>query len=199
MKNISIVAVFITLAIIASIIWFKSQNTDQQLNNPAPWPELGEVVYVHNQVPIYSNGTEVYKSHGKHYSADGYYYGRKWQCVEFVKRYYYDAHNHSMPNVWGHAKDFYDIKTTHGTVNSDRGMLQFKNGSNEKPEVNDLLVWNNGPYGHVAIVSAVNKNSITLVQQNMRNAAEAKIELNIQSGIYSINGTNPPVGWLRLP
>lgn len=191
--------VFIILAIVTTAIWFKSQNTAQQLNNPTPWPRLGEIVFIHNQVPIYSNGTEVYKSYGKHYSADGYYYGRKWQCVEFVKRYYYDSHNHRMPNVWGHAKDFFDTKTAHGTVNSDRGMLQFNNGSNEKPAVNDLLVWNSGPYGHVAIISQVNEDSITLVQQNIRNAAEAEIELSNQGSIYSINGTTPPAGWLRLP
>jgi len=70
--------------------------------------KLGDIVYTHNNVPIYSNGDAVYQSHGKHFSKDGYYYGRKWQCVEFIKRYFYDYCGHSMPNVWGHAKDFFD-------------------------------------------------------------------------------------------
>ncbi|MEO1856731.1 MAG: hypothetical protein ABGY95_05115 [Rubritalea sp.] len=68
------------------------------------WPEHGKIVHTHNGVPIYSNGTQVFKSSGKHTTEDGYYYGRKWQCVEFIKLYYHDAHDHHMPNVWGSPK-----------------------------------------------------------------------------------------------
>lgn len=43
-----------------------------------------------NGIAVYNNGTEYEKSYGKSYSADSScYYGKKWQCVEFVKRYYH--------------------------------------------------------------------------------------------------------------
>ena len=42
--------------------------------------------------------------------------------------------------------------------NPDRGLLQYTNGSKTVPEVGDLVVldgWKGNPYGHVAIISAV--------------------------------------------
>ena len=60
-------------------------------------------------VPVYDNGLLYFRNHGKNYSKDGYYFGQKWQCVEFVKRFYYQAKNHRMPDVMGHAKSFFDF------------------------------------------------------------------------------------------
>lgn len=40
----------------------------------------------------------------------GYYYGYKWQCVEYIKRFYYEAKGHKMPDSYGNAKDFWRIK-----------------------------------------------------------------------------------------
>lgn len=177
--------------------WKQKESPPTPPKPQEPWPDVGEQVHSYNNVPIYSNGEKVYTSYGKHYAESGYYYGRKWQCVEFVKRYYHDAHNHRMPNVWGHAKSFFNTTVKHGELNSERGMRQFTNGSTEKPEVDDLLVWNEGEYGHVAIISEVNEDSITVVQQNIKNAATASYPLTRSNKRFTIQSKPRPAGWLR--
>lgn len=67
---------------------------------------IGKVIDSYKEVQVYYNGSDYSKNHGKNYSEDGYYYGYKWQCVEFIKRFYYLAKNHRMPDVYGNAKDF---------------------------------------------------------------------------------------------
>ena len=86
---------------------------------------------------------------------DGYNIGLKYQCVEFVKRYYFERFDHRMPNSYGHAKNFFDSKLVDGMLNPDRGLLQFRNGSASMPQVDDLLVldgWRGNPYGQPAPV-----------------------------------------------
>ncbi len=49
----------------------------------------GVVVDSHNGVSVYDHGPIVARSHGRHYAKDGTYFGQRWQCVEYVKRYLY--------------------------------------------------------------------------------------------------------------
>ena len=164
-----------------------------------PNAEAREIVTTYRNIPIYSNGSDYTKSHGKHYADQGYYYGQKWQCVEFVKRFYYDAFNHQMPSVWGHAKDFYKIDIPHGSLNSERGMLQFENGGNMKPRPDDLLVFNSSAFGHVAVISAVHDDNIEVVQQNIAGSPRQIHPLIYKNGRYLIGSMRKPIGWLRLP
>ena len=66
---------------------------------------IGEVVDEFNGVKVYFNGAVEHVG-GRNLAADGYNLGLKYQCVEFVKRYYYERFGHKMPNSFGHAKDF---------------------------------------------------------------------------------------------
>ena len=102
---------------------------------------------------------------------DGYNLGLKYQCVEFIKRYYYEFLQHKMPDSYGHAKSFFDHRVSSGNENKQRGLTQFKNGYGQIPEVNDILVYKAtkfNPYGHVSIVSNVDVKNKTLeiIQQN---------------------------------
>ncbi len=146
-------------------------------------------------INVYYNGFSTGQSHGKHFAKDGYYFGRKWQCVEFVKRYYYMHLGYTFPDGWGHAKDFFDAKLSSGSVNKRRGLLQFSNGDKELPKVNDLLVYNHGKYGHVAIVALVGDNYVEIVQQNVFFTARKKLSLH---GTFIDAGKHAPIGWLRL-
>jgi len=193
-KALTILIICATVAVI-----YKQNRTVPTTSTPKkPWPPLGEIAHTYNNIPIYSNGEATYKSHGKHYAKDGYYYGKKWQCVEFIKRYYHHAHNHHMPDTYGHAKDFYDTSLPHGKNNPSRNMVQYKNNSSEPPKPNDLLVWNSGKFGHVAIITQVTKNSITVVQQNVKNHAIQTIPYVKKNKTHQIITNPPPVGWLRL-
>lgn len=160
----------------------------------------GEVIDTYRGVTVHGNGRVYTRSHGRHYSATKprYYYGQKWQCVEYIKRFYFDAFDHRMPDVWGHAIDFYDPKVAHGRINTRRGMRQYKNGENEKPRVDDLVVIHRSRYGHVAVISKVEANRVQVVQQNMPTTREW-IALDTSGGRYTLKTQHYPVlGWLRV-
>ncbi|MCP5535932.1 MAG: CHAP domain-containing protein [Akkermansiaceae bacterium] len=161
---------------------------------------MGAIVDRERGVAIHSNGKDCYESHGEHYSNDdGYYYGRCWQCVEFVKRYYHDRFHHHMPDVWGHAKSFFNTSLKHGEINRDRALVQYRNGGDEKPRAEDLLVYTHGEYGHVAIISKVEADSVEVVQQNIAGLPRVRLPLVKTADGWLLGGTNKPAGWLRLP
>lgn len=132
-----------------------------------PGHRVGEVLDSLNGVKVYYNGG-VGHVESRH-TADGYNLGLRYQCVEFVKRYYYERFHHRMPDAYGHAKDFFDPALADGALNGKRNLLQFRNGGETKPAPEDLAVfaptiWNR--YGHVAIVSRVTDAELEIIQQN---------------------------------
>ncbi|MEC7985498.1 MAG: CHAP domain-containing protein [Myxococcota bacterium] len=152
--------------------------------------QCGDVVATHNNVNVYSNGMGINScAEGRHMSEDNYSYGLRWQCVEFVRRYYKDHLNHKMPVRWGHAKDYFAEDIGHGKRNPDRDLLQYRNGRSEKPKADDLLVCPNMAlgYGHVAIIKAVGGDYVELIQQNTRYAIEKK-KLYQTNGNWTIEG-----------
>jgi hypothetical protein len=92
---------------------------------------VGKALDCYRNVPVYDNGLLFFRSYGRHYSKDGYYYGQKWQCVEYIKRFFYDAKGHEMPDVMGHAKSFFDETLPDGALNQRRGLVQYRNGSSD--------------------------------------------------------------------
>ena len=163
---------------------------------------IGDVVEEFNGVKIYYNGP-VGNSVGRRRAPDGYNFGMGFQCVEFVKRYYYEKLNHRMPNTWGHARDFFDPKVANGEMNSARGLIQYRNGEGERPKVEDLMVF--GPtlfnsYGHVAIVSRVAEDYLEIVQQNPGPRGSSRMILPIGSESDRLKVASDRVlGWLRMP
>ena len=162
--------------------------------------EVGEKIDSFNGVYVYYNGG-VGNVEGRNLTSDNYNLGLKYQCVEYVKRYYYEYLNHKMPNSYGHAKDFFNPNIKDGKMNTERNLIQFTNLSSKKPKVNDLLVfsatiWN--PYGNVAIISKVNDSEIEIVQQNPGPSARSRevLVLNQQNQKWRI-GNHRVLGWLR--
>ncbi len=158
------------------------------------------VVDALNGVKVYDNGrtTNVY---GRNTTRDGYNLGLRYQCVEFVKRYYYEHYSHKMPDSYGHAKEFFQHGLPDGRFNTKRGLYQFTNPSNSKPQVGDLLVFGATPgnqYGHVAIVSKSGSEYIEIIQQNpgMGNPSRVNIPLGNDTGSWNIFGKHI-LGWLR--
>ncbi len=136
---------------------------------------------------------------GRNLTKDGYNLGLKWQCVEFVKRYYYEHLHHKMPNAYGHAKDFYYAAITDGKLNSDRNLLQFSNGSISKPQVNDILVFDGNifnKYGHVAIIADVDEGKIEIMQQNVGLTSRDDIKLQFKNEKWFLKDSSV-LGWLR--
>ncbi|MFQ3671034.1 MAG: CHAP domain-containing protein [Verrucomicrobiia bacterium] len=150
-------------------------------------------------MPVYHNGPDIVTSHGRHFAPCGYYYGQKWQCVEFIKRFYFDALGHAFPDVMGHAKDFFDPSVPHGQINHRRALLQFRNGYGVRPQPDDLLVFTEGTYGHVAIISHVGSRHIEIVQQNILGQPRAILPLARHGSTWHVGQHHPPAGWLRVP
>lgn len=74
--------------------------------NPNSDHFVGEQIDALNGVPIYFNGG-VNTTRGRNLSADGYNLGIRYQCVEFVKRYLFERHQHRMPDALGNAKELF--------------------------------------------------------------------------------------------
>ena len=136
--------------------------------NINPTHRVGDKLDEFNGVPIYYNGA-INHTEDRNTTNDGYNLGLRFQCVEFVKRYYYERFSHKMPNSMGNAKDFFLPSVPNGALNLERNLTQYVNGAGEKPQVNDIVVfapWLFNRYGHVAMVSRVGDDFIEVVQQN---------------------------------
>lgn len=151
-----------------------------------------------NGVIVYHNDG-MNATHGRN-MVDGYNVGLKYQCVEFVKRYYLEHYHHRMPDSYGHAKDFFDAGVEDGALNKRRALLQFANPSASKPEAGDLLIldgWGGNPYGHAAIISNVQNGEVEVVQQNCGSTRDA-FDLDLVDGRWRVDNKRV-LGWLRMP
>lgn len=201
MKKI-LFTIFLLLLLGAAAVAFyiKSPTVQAAVGKAVTNHEVGDAVDSLNGVHVYYNGAVAHTGE-RHLAADGYNYGLRWQCVEFVKRYYYDALKHKMPNSYGHAKDFFNAQLADGALNTDRNLLQYTNGSKTLPQVNDLLVFGAVPfnqYGHVAIVAKADSSQIELIQQNPGPTAPSRetYEVEKRNGKWYINRDDLK-GWLR--
>ena len=114
------------LGLIAIAGWKIARTT-----NINPTRTVGAEIDRFEGVPVFYNGG-VDHSSGRSTAPDGYNYGLKHQCVEFVKRYYHQRLGHRMPDSYGHAKDFYDPTVADGGYNRRRGLTQHANGGSAK-------------------------------------------------------------------
>ena len=167
---------------------------------PPPLPPttsypIGTPIDSLNGVYVYYNGRDILRNQGRHKSADGYNYGLKWQCVEFVKRYYYQALQHRMPNPWGHARAFFNLNLSSGAFNNERGLYQHRNGSKIQPKVNDIVVFGGDTYGHVAIVAKVEADLVELIQQNVGTQSRVQMSLSQRNGRWYMRSAKV-LGWL---
>jgi len=191
----------VALLLIAGVVALRACFSDQ-MHVGLVQKKLGDPVDSMNGVLVYYNGS-VSNVSGRNLAPDGYNVGLKYQCVEFVKRYYYEHYHHKMPDSYGHAKSFYDRSLEGESLNKMRGLTQYANGGKIKPAVGDLIVfdgtiWNE--FGHVAIISAVEADQIQIIQQNPGPSAASRIyiDIDISEGNYTV-GRSDCLGWLRMP
>jgi len=171
-----------------------------QYVNLNPFRTVGEKIDTFNNVSVYYNGA-VNHVEKRNVTKDGYNLGLQYQCVEFVKRYYYEHLQHKMPDSYGHAKDFFNPKLKDGELNMQRNLIQYTNGSFNTPKINDLVVfdatWYNS-FGHVAIVIEVTENTVTIIQQNAGSFSSSRetFDLIQENNRWKITD-DKIVGWLR--
>jgi len=188
-----IILSIIILSILSGYGFCRVVYADSNVNES----KIGMIVDEFNGVKVYYNGA-VNHVNGRNVAKDGYNLGLKYQCVEFIKRYYYERFNHKMPDSYGHAKDFFDDSIPDGALNPKRNLLQFHNGSPTKPQVDDIIVLGWSKYGHVAIISEVTDNNIEIVQQNPGPTASSRatFPLIYKDGLWTIDAYRV-LGYLR--
>lgn len=162
-------------------------------------PQVGAPIDSLNGVKVYYNGS-VGNVEGRNV-VDGYNIGQKYQCVEFVKRYYFEYYDHRMPETYGHAKSFFIPGVTDGQMNTQRNLKQFTNPSGSMPCVGDLIVKGAtifNSYGHVAIISEVKDDHIEIIQQNPGPTASSRVEIGLEKkeNKWFIDDEDV-LGWLR--
>ncbi len=169
--------------------------------NPNPKFEIGQALDSLNGVKVYYNGG-VGHTGKRNVSGDGYNIGLTYQCVEFVKRYYYEFYHHKMPDSYGNAKDFFDQSVEDGELSKKRDLIQFTNPSKEKPCSGDLVVFDGNianPYGHVAIISKVAEQTIEITQQNPGPYASSRANFTLDSTNTGFRIEEARLlGWLRM-
>jgi surface antigen len=162
-------------------------------------PSVGDIIDQLNGVAIHYNGRSFKATHGRNRTPDGYNIGLKFQCVEFVKRYYYEYYNHKMPYAGGNAKDFFNKNLEDRAYNKNRDLMQYRNVRTYLPQAGDLLVYDSypgNPFGHVAIVSEVGSDYVEIVQQNMGSRSREKLKLVKYLDYYTV-ADYYVLGWLR--
>lgn len=190
MKKKFILHLLLLLVILTGVFFLWRENQYNSQNPIAAPHEWGDKIDSLNGVYVFYNAG-IGTVNGRNETEDGYNIGLKYQCVEFVKRYYLEHYNHRFPNPWGHAVSFYDRNIENGKQNTDRGLIQFTNGAGEKPRVGDLVIYDGttgNKYGHVAIISNVTIDEVEIIQQNGGPYASSRVTYDLESDNTIDNG-----------
>lgn len=173
---------------------FISFNCDLLYSDP-----YGTALGSYNNITNYSNGNGGYVSNEYNY-VNGTNTGMKWQCVEFVNRYYLVYYNQNIRIAGQNAVDYYPNA-------GNRGLISYPNGGTTSPALGDLLCFSGGNpnYGHVAIVREIGSNYLKVIQQNVSQSssdANYTVNMTVSSGHYTVSGSTIGSGyvcqgWLR--
>lgn len=160
--------------------------------------KVGDIIDRFNNIEVYYNG-HLNNVSGRNTSYDGYNLGLLYQCVEYVKRYYYYRYDHKMPYSYGHAKSFFDKNLPDRKYNPKRGLYQFTNGSEYRPLPGDILVFDgcqSNPYGHVGIVTVSKGSRCEIIQQNVGTTTRSLYKVIENNNRFYIDDSTV-LGWLR--
>lgn len=126
------------------------------------------------EIDVFSNGDCNHVSTQPSLDADGNYMGIQYQCVEFVRRYIYLRYRCNLALRWsaGDAHDWY----------LNRSSMSLAAIAPESLNVGDILTFSGGKYGHVGVVSKLDKNQCWMTSQNLFNS-EKDIQLCLSPAI----------------
>lgn len=165
---------------VEKINWSVSSSNQTNLSFGSIYGYIGNTA-------VYSNGPK-YTSTSRN-SVNGYDTGLAYQCVELVRRFYYQYYGKQMGKGYD-AKNFF--------ANAYRwGMTAYSNGGGMAPKPGDVLCFNGnegGGAGHVSLVAEVAADYVIVVQQNVYKDTHVGKKLS-RSG-NRINVANLQ-GWIR--
>ena len=170
--------------------------------------------YAPGGIPAYSS---LYRTarvglHFRHQDGE-LYYGLRYQCVEFARRWLIHATGVTFSDV-GMAYDVFDMP--YAIRVKDEEMVPWTNipnGSTERPVPGAVLIWNKGGKfrhtGHIAIVVDVSDEWVRVAEQNVDDtywprgqnwARQLNVEYDKAKGTYFIQEVDGSIrGWKHLP
>jgi len=143
---------------------------------------------------------------------NGLYYGIKYQCVEFVRRWLIHVYGITIDEV-EMAYEIFDLPYAIKIQDKTRiPWNNIQNGLSPRPVPGSLLVWGKGgrfgETGHVAIVTEVSDKWIRIAEQNVDNtkwphgrnyARELSVDYDANTGNYFIHDElGIIIGWKNL-
>ena len=188
-------AIVFPLVFVAAALGQQCSSTfGQDLGAPPAYPA----------VRVYSNCNPP-SSPSNNYLPNGLYTGMKWQCVEYVRRFYDLTYGIDLSIFRGDAKLWYDNYTA-------LRLARFPNGGPMPPQVGDVLASN---ANHIAVLTSPASGlqfdgrtySVSVAQQNyMLNSTDTNYAIKLSSssagytfstGFNNSNSAKPIQGWLR--
>jgi len=153
--------------------------------------------------------------YGRFYIFGNILTGIKWECVEFIRRWFiirYSITFQEIENAYQIFNTNY-LKFTNLITGENISYTKYYNGSigNLLPIVGSIIIWNKfgqHPYGHCAVVLHIDENYIYIAEQNWDNKKwennySRKIQFNLgmlnSVSLIDQNKYNVPIlGWLTL-
>ena len=161
----------------------------QNPHNPIPCGQQLSPQAVYRGVPAYSNGTDQWSEADCGESPGPY--GDQYQCVEYVRRFYSLVFGVDT-NKWKYynADQYYENAAT-------LGLLAFPNGGSVPPAPGDIVVFEGGSAGHVAIVMDLTSDGMDIIEQNWSVTGVAHLTLDSNGEYIRQNSHYKVLGWLR--
>ena len=165
-KKISPIILFIAVTLIIGIVLFIIKLVTDNDDLVGVWN--GVSIYSNNDYSNNHNNDNLNNNSNSNYY-NGIYTGIKWQCVEFARRYLIVTHGITFSDV----TSAFQIPDAKFTTLDGKQNIEVRNDL----QVGSLIVWPkyymaNSVDGHVAVVSSITPNGITVVEQNYNNKNE---------------------------
>lgn len=103
-------------------------------------------------------------------------YGDQYQCVEYVKRFYSVALGVDTSGWTGNANTYYQTAQI-------KGLQAFANGGSTPPHPDDIIVFEGGAAGHVAVVTGTTQTQVQIIEQNWSFTGTAILALDTTGGV----------------
>lgn len=152
----------------------------------------GQEMAQHRGVAAQSNGRDMHTGNSCDSRGE---FGNRYQCVEYVKRFYAHVFGVADAADWrGNGGDYY--RKAEGF-----GLVRFENGGANGPQVDDIMVFAGGAHGHVAVVTRVTSDHVEIVEQNWSTTGRATLRVVTTGGSVTVSprGGYRISGWLRHP
>ncbi|GET89838.1 trypanothione synthetase, putative [Leishmania tarentolae] len=188
------------------------QRTPVSFNKPGHTPFGSVQGYAPGGVAAYSNKHDHYFS-GERSIEGNIFFGFKYQCVEFARRWLLVRKGLLLPDVnWAchifQLKEVRDAATAESFV-----VVPVRNGTETKPEADTLLIYPStdaNPVGHVGAITEVGDDYVCVADQNYRfhkweSSYAYKLKLEHKNGVWTIiddidaDDVEIPLGWVTFP